>query len=39
MVGVGDEGRDNGSDEDLERGNEGVDEVVRGKLTTELFGA
>lgn len=38
-VGVGDAERDGGNDEDLERGDEGVDETVRGKLTEELFGA
>lgn len=38
-VGVGDEVRDGGSDEDLERGDEGVGEIVRGKLAVELFGA
>jgi len=37
MVGVGDEGRDGESDEDLERGDDGVDENVRGKLAAELF--
>lgn len=39
MVGVGDEARDGGSDEDLERGDEGVDENEWDKLETELFGA
>jgi len=37
-VGVGDGARDDGSDEDLERGDEGVDEVMWGKLTAESFG-
>jgi hypothetical protein len=36
-VGVGDETRDGGNDEDLERGDEGVEETVRGKLTVELL--
>ena len=37
MVGVGDNGRDCWNDEDLERGDEGVDGIVWGKLVTELF--
>lgn len=38
-VGVGDEAREGGSDESLERGDEGVDEMVWDMLTNELFGA
>jgi len=36
-VGAGDETRDGGSDGDLGRGDEGVDEIVCVRLTTELF--
>jgi len=39
MVGVGDEARDSGSGEDVEWGDEEVDEVVWAKLIVELFGA
>ena len=38
-VNVGDAEQDGGSDEDLERGDKGVDETVWGKLIVELFGA
>lgn len=38
VVGVGEEGRDGGSDEDLELGDEWVDEIECDKSTTELFG-
>ena len=36
-VGVGDETRDGGSDGDLGRGDEEVDEIVWDRLTAELF--
>ena len=38
-VGVGDDAREGGSEEDIEPGDEGVDAIVRCKLVTELFGA